>query len=115
MAMEFVDFRGFLRRLDYLHGLGTTAIWLMPFQNSPGRDDGHDICDYLQCGSALRRAGRFRGVHSRRKTTGYSCFGRSDGEPYLGQHPGFEQARSDPNSKFPICYTIFTSNHGKLL
>ncbi|MGF6308789.1 maltose alpha-D-glucosyltransferase/alpha-amylase [Bradyrhizobium sp. i1.8.4] len=40
------DFRGLLRRLDYLHGLGITAIWLMPFQPSPGRDDGYDISDY---------------------------------------------------------------------
>jgi maltose alpha-D-glucosyltransferase/alpha-amylase len=40
------DFQGLMRRLDYLHGLGVTAIWLMPFQNSPGRDDGYDISDY---------------------------------------------------------------------
>ena len=33
------DFQGLMRRLDYLHGLGITAIWLMPFQTSPGRDD----------------------------------------------------------------------------
>ena len=40
------DFKGLLRRLDYLHGLGVTAIWLMPFQPSPGKDDGYDIADY---------------------------------------------------------------------
>jgi len=40
------DFRGLLRRLDYLNGLGVTAIWLMPFQPSPGKDDGYDISDY---------------------------------------------------------------------
>jgi glycosidase len=40
------DFKGLLRRLDYLHGLGITTIWLMPFQPSPGRDDGYDISDY---------------------------------------------------------------------
>ena len=40
------DFEGLARRLDYLHGLGVTAIWLMPFQTSPGRDDGYDITDY---------------------------------------------------------------------
>ena len=33
------DFQGLMRRLDYLHGLGVTAIWLMPFQTSPCRDD----------------------------------------------------------------------------
>src|SRR5262249_5419959 len=40
------DFKGLLRRLDYLHGLGITAIWLMPFQPSPGKDSGYDISDY---------------------------------------------------------------------
>src|SRR5437867_10060882 len=40
------DFQGLMRRLDYLHGLGVTAIWLMPFQTSPHRDDGYDISDY---------------------------------------------------------------------
>ena len=42
------DFPGFIRRLDYLHGLGVTAIWLMPFQVSPGRDDGYDVSDYYE-------------------------------------------------------------------
>ena len=42
-----------MRRLDYLHGLGITAIWLMPFQTSPGRDDGYDISDYYGVDPAL--------------------------------------------------------------
>jgi maltose alpha-D-glucosyltransferase/alpha-amylase len=40
------DFRGLMNRLDYLQGIGVTAIWLMPFQPSPFRDDGYDIADY---------------------------------------------------------------------
>jgi maltose alpha-D-glucosyltransferase/alpha-amylase len=40
------DSKGLLRRLDYLRGLGITTIWLMPFQPSPGKDDGYDISDY---------------------------------------------------------------------
>ena len=40
------DFQGLMRRLDYLQGLGVTAIWLMPFQPSPQRDDGYDVSDY---------------------------------------------------------------------
>ena len=42
------DFAGLMRRLDYLHGLGVTAVWLMPFQSSPGRDGGYDVSDYYQ-------------------------------------------------------------------
>lgn len=40
------DFRGIMRRLDYLDGLGVTAVWIMPFQKSPDKDHGYDITDY---------------------------------------------------------------------
>jgi maltose alpha-D-glucosyltransferase / alpha-amylase len=40
------DFEGLSRRLDYLEGLGVTAVWLAPFQPSPRRDDGYDISDF---------------------------------------------------------------------
>src|SRR6267154_499245 len=53
------DFQGLMRRLDYLHGLGVTAIWLMPFQPSPGRDDGYDISDYYNVNHAYGTLGDF--------------------------------------------------------
>ncbi len=40
------DFRGLVQKLDYLHDLGVTAIWLLPFYPSPLKDDGYDISDY---------------------------------------------------------------------
>lgn len=40
------DFAGLTEKLDYLQELGVTAIWLLPFYPSPGRDDGYDIADY---------------------------------------------------------------------
>ncbi|MEA2933534.1 MAG: maltose alpha-D-glucosyltransferase / alpha-amylase, partial [Variibacter sp.] len=40
------DFAGLTERLDYLQDLGVTALWLLPFYPSPGRDDGYDIADY---------------------------------------------------------------------
>jgi maltose alpha-D-glucosyltransferase / alpha-amylase len=41
------DLRGLTGKLDYIAGLGATAIWLLPFYPSPRRDDGYDISDYL--------------------------------------------------------------------
>jgi maltose alpha-D-glucosyltransferase / alpha-amylase len=41
------DFNGLTQKLDYLEGLGVTAIWLLPFYPSPLRDDGYDIADYF--------------------------------------------------------------------
>jgi maltose alpha-D-glucosyltransferase / alpha-amylase len=40
------DFIGLTEKLDYLHDLGITAIWLLPFFPSPLRDDGYDISHY---------------------------------------------------------------------
>ena len=40
------DFAGLTAKLDYLHDLGVTALWLLPFYPSPLRDDGYDIADY---------------------------------------------------------------------
>jgi glycosidase len=34
------DFAGLMRRLDYLQGLGITAIWLMPFRRPPSAGPG---------------------------------------------------------------------------
>jgi maltose alpha-D-glucosyltransferase / alpha-amylase len=41
------DFIGLRQGLSYLAGLGVTCIWLLPFYNSPDRDNGYDIMDYL--------------------------------------------------------------------
>jgi maltose alpha-D-glucosyltransferase/alpha-amylase len=41
------DFEGLMRRLDYLHALGITTIWLAPFQTTPNRDNGYDIADFF--------------------------------------------------------------------
>ncbi|MGY3368579.1 trehalose synthase [Bradyrhizobium sp. GM2.4] len=40
------DFAGLTEKLPYLQELGVTALWLLPFYPSPGRDDGYDIADY---------------------------------------------------------------------
>ena len=40
------DFKGLIKRLDYLERLGVGTLWLLPFYPSPLRDDGYDIADY---------------------------------------------------------------------
>ena len=41
------DIRGLTDRLDYLEWLGIDCIWLLPFYQSPLRDGGYDISDYM--------------------------------------------------------------------
>lgn len=40
------DLPGITARLPYLKQLGVDVVWLSPFYQSPGRDNGYDISDY---------------------------------------------------------------------
>lgn len=98
------DFRGLLRRLDYLHGLGVTAIWLMPFQTSPGRDDGYDIADYYNVDPRYGTLGDFveftHGAHQRGMRVIIDLVVNHTSD----QHPWFKQARSSPESPYRDWY-----------
>ncbi len=41
------DLKGIIEKLDYLQELGVNCIWLLPVLQSPMRDAGFDISDYL--------------------------------------------------------------------
>jgi maltose alpha-D-glucosyltransferase/alpha-amylase len=41
------DLRGVTEKLDYLEWLGVDCLWLLPFYQSPLRDGGYDIADFL--------------------------------------------------------------------
>ena len=41
------DIRGLAERLDYLEWLGVDCLWLLPFYQSPLRDGGYDISDFM--------------------------------------------------------------------
>src|SRR5437764_664751 len=90
------DFRGLARKLDYIKDLGATAIWLLPFYQSPLRDDGYDISDYKTINPAYGSLDDFRefveAAHSRdiRVITELVINHSSD------QHPWFQRARRAP-------------------
>jgi alpha-glucosidase len=41
------DLPGVISRLEYLAGLGVSAVWLTPIYPSPNADYGYDVSDYL--------------------------------------------------------------------
>jgi maltose alpha-D-glucosyltransferase/alpha-amylase len=63
------DFPGLTAKLDYLHSLGVTTLWLLPFYPSPMRDDGYDIADYINihpaCGTLRDFKNFVREAHRR--------------------------------------------------
>jgi maltose alpha-D-glucosyltransferase/alpha-amylase len=93
------DFQGLMRRLDYLHGLGVTAIWLMPFQSSPGRDDGYDISDYYAVNPAYGSLGDFVDFTHAAQERGIRVLIDLVVNHTSNEHPWFQEARRDPNSK----------------
>ncbi len=93
------DFSGLMRRLDYLQGLGITALWLMPFQSSPGRDDGYDICDYYNVNPAYGTLGDFVEFTHAAKQRGIRVLIDLVVNHTSDQHRWFQEARRDPHSK----------------
>ena len=98
------DFKGLMRRLDYLQGLGVTAIWLMPFQPSPGTDDGYDIADYYGVDPRYGTLGDFVEFTHGCKQRGMRVLIDLVVNHTSDQHPWFQEARSDPNSPYRDWY-----------
>ena len=66
------DFAGLTEKLDYLEDLGVTALWLMPFYPSPGRDDG--AMTFRTTAPSIPISARCRtSVASCRRPSGESC------------------------------------------
>jgi maltose alpha-D-glucosyltransferase/alpha-amylase len=98
------DFKGLARRLDYLHGLGVTAIWLMPFQTSPHRDDGYDIADYYSIDPRYGTFGDFVEFTYAAKSHGIRVIIDLVVNHTSDQHPWFQSARKDPDSPYRDWY-----------
>ncbi|MCG2639087.1 MULTISPECIES: alpha-amylase family protein [Bradyrhizobium] len=98
------DFKGLLRRLDYLHGLGITTIWLMPFQTSPGRDDGYDVADYYSVDSRYGTLGDFVEFTHGCKQRGIRVIIDLVVNHTSDQHQWFKEARRDKNSPYRDWY-----------
>jgi maltose alpha-D-glucosyltransferase / alpha-amylase len=98
------DFQGLMRRLDYLHGLGVTAIWLMPFLTSPHRDDGYDVADYYSVDPRYGTLGDFVEFTHAAKQRGIRVLIDLVVNHTSNEHPWFREARRDPSSKYRDWY-----------
>jgi maltose alpha-D-glucosyltransferase/alpha-amylase len=98
------DFKGLMRRLDFLHGLGVTAIWLMPFQASPHRDDGYDISDYYNVDPRYGTLGDFVEFTHGARQRGIRVLIDLVVNHTSNEHPWFKRACKDPDSKYRDWY-----------
>lgn len=98
------DFKGLDSRLDELAGLGITCIWLLPFYPSPFRDNGYDITDYYGVDERLGTLGDFVEFTHRAQNYGIKILVDLVVNHTSIQHPWFQKARKDPNSKYRDYY-----------
>jgi maltose alpha-D-glucosyltransferase / alpha-amylase len=98
------DFSGLMRRLDYLSGLGVTAIWLMPFQASPCRDDGYDISNFYEVDARYGSLGDFVEFTHAAKQRGIRVLIDLVVNHTSDQHAWFKDARRDPKSQYRDWY-----------
>src|SRR5215218_6465747 len=87
------DFRGLVEKLEYLHDLGITAIWLLPFYPSPLKDDGYDIADYFDIHPAYGTLQDFRVFLREAHRRGLRVITELVINHTSDQHPWFQRAR----------------------
>ncbi len=99
------DFKGLINRLDYLHDLGVTAIWLLPFYPSPQRDGGYDISDYYTINPDYGTVRQFKKLMKKAHKLGLKVITELVINHTSDQHPWFQRARrAEPGSKYRDYY-----------
>lgn len=98
------DLPGLIEKLDYLRDLGVNCIWVMPIYDSPLRDDGYDISDFLKIQAVFGNVQDFRRLIEEAHARGMRIITDMIMNHTSDQHPWFQAARSDPNSPYRDFY-----------
>jgi Glycosidases len=102
------DFKGIQSKLDYLDGIGATALWLSPAHPSDSYH-AYDVTDYYSVNPLYGTEQDFKDLIAAAHAKGIKIY-----MDYVLNHSGkgnpwFTQALSDPSSKYRDYY-FFSSN-----
>ncbi len=109
------DFIGLTEKLDYLQELGVTALWLLPFYPSPGRDDGYDIADYGSINPDYGTMKDFRRFIAEAKRRGLRVITELVINHTSDQHPWFKRARRSPPGSSARNWYVWSDTDQKYL
>jgi maltose alpha-D-glucosyltransferase / alpha-amylase len=98
------DLRGLTSRLDYLQWLGIDCIWLLPIFESPLRDGGYDISDFMSILPEFGTIGDFVELVEQAHERGIRVIADLVMNHTSEQHPWFQASRSDPEGPFGDFY-----------
>ena len=98
------DLKGLRHRLNYLSSLGVNCIWLLPFYDTPNRDNGYDVRDYYQVDPNLGDLGHFAELVDAADELGIRILVDLVVNHTSKEHFWFQEARKDKNSKYRNFY-----------
>jgi maltose alpha-D-glucosyltransferase / alpha-amylase len=98
------DFQGLSDRLDHIEALGATCVWLLPFYPTPNRDNGYDVTDFYNVDPRLGTLGDFVAFTHAAHDRGLRVIVDLVANHTSIDHPWFQEARRDPNSRYRDWY-----------
>jgi maltose alpha-D-glucosyltransferase/alpha-amylase len=106
------DIRGITARLDYLQWLGIDCIWLLPIFESPLRDGGYDIADYMRILPEYGNIADFVELVEQAHKRGIRIIADLVMNHTSDAHPWFQASRSDPDGPYGDFY-VWSDNTDK--
>ncbi len=92
------DFRGLTEKLDYLEWLGVDCVWLLPMYDSPLRDGGYDISDFMTVHGDYGNIRDVRTFIDAAHKRGIRVIADLVMNHTSSDHPWFQESRSSPDS-----------------
>ncbi|MEU8274625.1 maltose alpha-D-glucosyltransferase [Microbispora bryophytorum] len=98
------DIRGLIGKLDYLQWLGIDCLWLLPLYESPLKDGGYDISDYMKILPDFGDLGDFIRLVDEAHKRGIRVIADLVMNHTSDQHPWFQASRHDPEGPYGDFY-----------
>lgn len=93
------DLQGIRRKLDYIRDLGVDALWISPFVESPMRDFGYDVSNYLKVDPLFGSGEDFHQLIEEAHERGLRVLMDQVLSHTSSEHPWFIESRSSRNNE----------------
>jgi glycosidase len=103
--------RGIIEKLDYVADMGFNAIWLNPFFLDDDTHHGYHAIDYFQVKPRLGSMDDIRELVQQAHARGIRLILDFVANHWSSQHPSFQEAIQDPNSKYTEWYNWIDYPH----
>ncbi|MEV0144202.1 MULTISPECIES: maltose alpha-D-glucosyltransferase [unclassified Nonomuraea] len=106
------DIKGLIGKLDYLQWLGVDCLWLLPLYESPLRDGGYDIADFMKILPEFGDLGDFVKLVDEAHKRGMRVIADLVMNHTSDAHPWFQASRHDPEGPFGDFYVWADDDSG---